>query len=223
MVRGGTGGTSEPGWTLEQAFAQIQQLLGAVNTLQQTISQQEQTIVQLQAQSMVTPPVQGQVARGPKMATPPLYDGSMAQWFMQSGMAQLFCDHIMVYMASPNFHIQYLESMEQDPIELLYQDIYTAFGDPNKQAMAIQEITTIKQGTKSGEEHIQAFKQCYMRSGYGKTAGIHEFKQSLNGPLLDKIMGIPDLSTTLEKWYDIAVRLDRQWRQAVVERKIFAA
>ncbi|PFH44788.1 hypothetical protein AMATHDRAFT_10841 [Amanita thiersii Skay4041] len=71
MVGGGTSGTSDPSWTLEQAFAQIQQLLGTVNNLQQTIVQQEQTITQLQVQSMVTPLVQGQVAHGPKMAMPP--------------------------------------------------------------------------------------------------------------------------------------------------------
>ncbi|PFH45755.1 hypothetical protein AMATHDRAFT_123980, partial [Amanita thiersii Skay4041] len=29
--------------------------------------------------------------------------------------------------------------------------------------------------------------------------------------------------TTLEKWYDLMIRLDRQWRQAVAEKKIFAA
>ncbi|PFH46980.1 hypothetical protein AMATHDRAFT_121514, partial [Amanita thiersii Skay4041] len=91
-----------------------------------------------------------------------------------------------------------------------------------KQATAIQEITTIKQGTKTREEHVQAFKQCYMQSGYGEVAGIHEFKQSLNSPLLNKIMAVPDLLVSLEKWYDLAVRLDRQWRQAVVERKVFA-
>ncbi|PFH45607.1 hypothetical protein AMATHDRAFT_127909, partial [Amanita thiersii Skay4041] len=28
---------------------------------------------------------------------------------------------------------------------------------------------------------------------------------------------------TLDKWYDLVIRLDRQWRQAVAERKIFAA
>ncbi|PFH44840.1 hypothetical protein AMATHDRAFT_165823, partial [Amanita thiersii Skay4041] len=106
--------------------------------------------------------------------------------FMQSGMAQL-----------PEFRTQYLESMEVDPVELLYQDIYKAFGDPNKQATAIQEITTLKQGSKSAEEHVQMFKQSYMQSGYSKTAGIHEFKRSLDTPLLDKLMAIPDLPTTL--------------------------
>ncbi|PFH44876.1 hypothetical protein AMATHDRAFT_10545 [Amanita thiersii Skay4041] len=50
-----TGGMSEPGWTLEQAFAQIQQLLRTVVEMQQIIAQQEQMISQLQAQSMVTP------------------------------------------------------------------------------------------------------------------------------------------------------------------------
>ncbi|PFH44837.1 hypothetical protein AMATHDRAFT_113451, partial [Amanita thiersii Skay4041] len=162
---------------------------------------------------------------------PPLFDGSMAMceafinacqlyilakpheftnlqmkitWvlgFMQSGMAQLFRDQFM-----------YLESAEPDPIELLYTDIYKAFGDPNKQATAIQEIMTIKQGTNTGEEHVQSFKQCYMRSGYRETAGIHKFKRSLNSPLLDKIMAVPELPVTLEKWYDLAVCLDRQWQ-----------
>ncbi|PFH44860.1 hypothetical protein AMATHDRAFT_121173, partial [Amanita thiersii Skay4041] len=178
------------------------------------------------------------------MASPPLYDGSMASceafinacrlyisakphefpsvqikitWvlgFMQSGMAQLFRDHFMVYMNSPDFRTQYLESTEADPVELLYRDIYKAFGDPNKQATAIQEITTIKQGSKSAEEHVQVFKQSFMRSGYGETAGIHEFKRSLNTPLLDKLMAVPNLPTTLEGWYELTIRLDRQWRQA---------
>ncbi|PFH48547.1 hypothetical protein AMATHDRAFT_117025, partial [Amanita thiersii Skay4041] len=186
------------------------------------------------------------------MATPPIYDGSMANcegfinscrlymlakpqefptlrikvtWvlgFMQTGMAQMFCDHFLVYMATPEFQTQYKQSPEPDQIELLYCDIYKAFGDPNKQATAIQEITTIKQGSKSAEEHVQLFKQSYMRSGYGKIAGIHEFKRSLNSPLLDKCMAVLELPTTIEKWYELVIRLDRQWRQAVAERKAFA-
>ncbi|PFH44894.1 hypothetical protein AMATHDRAFT_95596, partial [Amanita thiersii Skay4041] len=92
-----------------------------------------------------------------------------------------------------------------------------------KQATAIQEVTTVKQGLKSAEEHVQVFKQSYMRSGYDKTAGIHEFKRSLNTPLLDKLMAVPNLPTTLKGWYELTIRLDRQWRQAVAERKIFAA
>ncbi|PFH44761.1 hypothetical protein AMATHDRAFT_109147, partial [Amanita thiersii Skay4041] len=92
-----------------------------------------------------------------------------------------------------------------------------------KQATAIQEIMTIKQGNKPGKEHVQLFKQCYMHSGFGETAGIHKFKCLLNSPLLDKLMAVPELPTALEKWYDLTVRLDRQWRQAIAEKKTFTA
>ncbi|PFH45507.1 hypothetical protein AMATHDRAFT_159240, partial [Amanita thiersii Skay4041] len=36
-------------------------------------------------------------------------------------------------------------------------------------------------------------------------------------------MAVPELPVTLEKWYELVIRLDRQWRQAVVEKKVFAA
>ncbi|PFH46057.1 hypothetical protein AMATHDRAFT_8280 [Amanita thiersii Skay4041] len=171
MVGGGTRGTDEPDWTLDHAMAQIQQLVSLINNLQHTIAQQGQTITQLQAQSAVSQPGTGTPFCGPKMATPLIYDGAMA-----TCMAQLFRDHFLVYMASPEFHTQYEESNELDQIKLLYQDIYKAFGDPNKQATAIQEIMTIRQGSRSGEEHVQLFKQSFMRSGYSEIAGIHEFK-----------------------------------------------
>ncbi|PFH44617.1 hypothetical protein AMATHDRAFT_126804, partial [Amanita thiersii Skay4041] len=97
------------------------------------------------------------------------------------------------------------------------------FGDPNKQATAILKLTMMKQGTKAAEEHIQCFKQAYSHSGYQETASIHELKRSLNTPLLNKCMSVPELPTTLEKWYELVIRLDRQWRQAIAERKVFAA
>ncbi|PFH45228.1 hypothetical protein AMATHDRAFT_122503, partial [Amanita thiersii Skay4041] len=230
---------------------QIQQLVNSLAALQNTVHQQNVIIQQLQNQG--TPAATGTAPRGPKMASPPLYDGSMAlceafinachlyisakphefatvqvkiTWvlgFMQSSMAQLFRDHFMVYMNSPEFRTQYLESTEVDSVELLYWDIYKAFGDPNKQVTTIQEITTVKQGSKSAEEHVQVFKQSYMWSGYGETAGIHKFKRSLNTPLLDKLMAVLNLLTTLEGWYELTIRLDHQWRQAVAEQKVFAA
>ncbi|PFH44807.1 hypothetical protein AMATHDRAFT_166420 [Amanita thiersii Skay4041] len=36
-------------------------------------------------------------------------------------------------------------------------------------------------------------------------------------------MLVLELPTTLEKWYKLVIRLDQQWRQAVAERKVFAA
>ncbi|PFH45501.1 hypothetical protein AMATHDRAFT_9115 [Amanita thiersii Skay4041] len=200
MVGGSGGGSEEPDWSLDQAMIQIQQLVNSVAALQNTIQQQNAVIHQLQTQQPAGNT--GGPPRGPKMATPPIYDGSMANCYMQMGMAQMFRDHFLAYMATPEFQTQYEQSTEPDQIELLYRDIYKVFGDPNKQATAIQES--------------------YMRSGYGETAGIHEFKRSLNSPLLDKCMAIPELLVTLEKWYELVIQLDRQWRQAVAERKVFA-
>ncbi|PFH48411.1 hypothetical protein AMATHDRAFT_5847 [Amanita thiersii Skay4041] len=236
MVNGGTSGTNKPDWSLDQALAQIQQLLGTVNTLQHTIVQQGQMIAQLQVQIMAPVPGQVSVSRGPKMATPLIYDGSMAtcKGFINSCWSYMvYADrngptlpgpfpHIL-YMATLEYQAQYEESTEPDQIELLYKDIYKAFGDPNKQATAIQEIMTIRQGSHSGEEHVQLFKQSFMRSGYSKVVGIHKFKWSLNSPLLDKCMAVPELPTTLEKWYELVIQLDQQWRQAQAERKVFAA
>ncbi|PFH46606.1 hypothetical protein AMATHDRAFT_154337 [Amanita thiersii Skay4041] len=35
-------------------------------------------------------------------------------------------------------------------------------------------------------------------------------------------MAVPELPTTLDKWYELVIRLDCQWRQAVAKRKMFA-
>ncbi|PFH45648.1 hypothetical protein AMATHDRAFT_158337 [Amanita thiersii Skay4041] len=240
MVGGAGGSTEEPDWSLDQALAQIQQLMNSLVALQNMVHQQSTIIQQLQNQG--PPAASGSIPRGPKMVTPPIYDGSMATcegfinscrlymstkpqefptlgikitWvlgFMQTGMVQMFRNHFLVYMATPEFQTQYEQSPEPDQIKLF---------DLNKQATAIQEIMTIKQGSKSAEEHVQLFKQSYMRSGYGETAGIHKFKWSLNSPLLDKCMAIPELLVTIEKWYKLVIRLDCQWRQAVAEHKVF--
>ncbi|PFH46917.1 hypothetical protein AMATHDRAFT_112853, partial [Amanita thiersii Skay4041] len=144
--------------------------------------------------------------------------------YMQTGMAQQFRDSFLVYMQSPEYQTEFIQAAAGvDPIEILYQNIYQAFRDPNKQATAILELTTMKQGSKLAEEHVQCFKQACGCSRYQETAGIHKLKQSLNTPLLDKCMSVPELPTTLDKWYELVIQLDRQWRQAVAERKIFAA
>ncbi|PFH45079.1 hypothetical protein AMATHDRAFT_10060 [Amanita thiersii Skay4041] len=155
MVGGGTGGTSEPGWTLEQAFTQIQQLLGIISEMQQIVAQQEQTITQLQAWSMANPPIITSTARGPKMAAPPFYDGSMATYttaklmwilsYMQTGMAQRFRDSFLTYMSSNEYQAKFIQvAPGVDATKILYWNIYQAFGDPNKQATAILELTTCK-------------------------------------------------------------------------------
>ncbi|PFH45200.1 hypothetical protein AMATHDRAFT_162044 [Amanita thiersii Skay4041] len=179
------------------------------------------------------------------MAAPPFYDGSMAtceafinacwiyiaakphefqdvmakiMWilsYMQTSMAQRFRDSFLTYMNSNKY--------QTDKHKLRWLNgLMVSFGNPNKQATAILELTTMKQGTKSAEEHIQLFKQAYSQLGYQETVGIHKLKRSLNTLLLDKCMMVPELPSTLDKWYELVIRLDQQWRQAVAERKTFA-
>ncbi|PFH48895.1 hypothetical protein AMATHDRAFT_148852 [Amanita thiersii Skay4041] len=124
--------------------------------------------------------------------------------YMQTGMAQQFRDAFLVFMNTEEYRTEFLQvAPGTDPTKILYQNIYQAFGDPNKQATAILELTTMKQGTKSTEEHVQCFKQAYSCSGYQQMAGIHKLKRSLNTPLLNKCMSVPELPTTLEKWYEL--------------------
>ncbi|PFH44902.1 hypothetical protein AMATHDRAFT_164934, partial [Amanita thiersii Skay4041] len=124
--------------------------------------------------------------------------------YMQSGMAQQFRDAFLIYMQMAEYQTKFVQAAQgTNAIEFLYQNIYQAFGDPNKQATAILELTTMKQGTKTAEEHIQCFKQAYSHSGYQEMAGIHKLKRSLNTPLLNKCMSVPELPTTLEKWYKL--------------------
>ncbi|PFH45430.1 hypothetical protein AMATHDRAFT_159852, partial [Amanita thiersii Skay4041] len=143
--------------------------------------------------------------------------------YMQTGMAQWFRDSFLTYMNTNEYQTEFIQvAPGVDATEILYWNIYQAFGDLNKQATAILELTTMKQGTKTTEEHVQLFKQAYSQSGYQETTDIHELKRSLNTLLLDKCMMVSELPTTLEKWYELVMRLDRQWRQAVAEKKMFA-
>ncbi|PFH45235.1 hypothetical protein AMATHDRAFT_116818, partial [Amanita thiersii Skay4041] len=231
---------------------QIQQLVNSLASLQNTVQQQNAIIQQLQNQvpagqpgatprgpKMATPPFYDSSMTTCEafinacrifIAAKPREFGDITakvMWilsYMQTGMAQQFRDAFLVYMQSEEYRTEFVQAAHgTDPIEILYCNIYQAFGDPNKQVTAILELTTMKQGTKSAEEHVQCFKQAYSRSGYQETAGIHELKRSLNTPLLDKCMLVPELPMTLEKWYELVIRLDRQWRQAVAEQKVFAA
>ncbi|PFH44979.1 hypothetical protein AMATHDRAFT_10297 [Amanita thiersii Skay4041] len=125
MVGSSGGGTKEPDWSIEQALAQIQQLMNSVATLQNTIQQQNVVIQQLQNQAPA-----GQTASSPptlKMATPPPYNGSMAtlkpwefpdilakvMWvlsYMQSGMAQQFRDAFLTYMQLNEYQTEFVQA-----------------------------------------------------------------------------------------------------------------
>ena len=104
----------------------------------------------------------------------------------------------------------------------LIKDIEQTFGDPNEQDTKVFAITTITQGDKTADEHVQEFKLAEHNSGYTGTALIYEFKRSLNKGLREKLNNLERRPVTIKDWYDEAMRLDHQWRQAKAEEKIFS-
>ena len=104
----------------------------------------------------------------------------------------------------------------------LMKDIEQTFGDPNEQDTKVFAITTITQGDRTADEHVQEFKIAEHNSGYTGTALIYEFKRSLNKGLREKLNNLERRPVTIKDWYEEAMRLDRQWRQAKAEEKIFS-
>ncbi|PFH44648.1 hypothetical protein AMATHDRAFT_11266 [Amanita thiersii Skay4041] len=159
MVGSTSGGTDEPNWSLDQALAQIQQLMNSLAALQNMVHQQNAVIQQLQNQG--PPPATTSTPQGPKMALPPLHDRSMASCEAFINACCLYISTKPHEFTTTQVKITWVLGFMQLGMAQLFRD-HRAFRDPNKQATAIQEITTLKQGSRSAEEHVQVFKQSYM-------------------------------------------------------------
>jgi hypothetical protein len=61
----------------------------------------------------------------------------------------------------------------------LMEAIVKTFGDPNEEDTSVFEITTINQGEKTADEHMQDFKITAYSARYPGIVLIHEFKCSL--------------------------------------------
>ena len=79
----------------------------------------------------------------------------------------------------------------------------------------------MKQGSTSADEHIQTFRKYAFGSGYEGHALIEEFNRSLNQPLREKLMMVYMPPTTIEQWYEQAIRYDRNYRNMLVEQKLY--
>ena len=80
---------------------------------------------------------------------------------------------------------------------------------------ALDEIIRLWQGTNSIEDHVSQFKVLLKDSGVEVTspAALDYFQRSIQVPLLRKIMDLADLPTTLNKWYDWALKFDANYHQ----------
>jgi hypothetical protein len=112
----------------------------------------------------------------------------------------------------------------QTPFEMadeLLDVIEEAFGDPNHEDSQVFEITTMVQGTKTADKHVQAFRIAAHNSGYIGKPLIYEFKRSLNEALRDRLNNLERRPVSIEGWYNEAMRLDRQYQQAKAEKEMF--
>ena len=86
---------------------------------------------------------------------------------------------------------------------------YDAKGD------ALDEIICLRQGTNLIEDHVSQFKVLLKDSGVEETspAALDYFQRSIRVPLLGKIMDLADPPTTLDKWYDWALKFDANYHR----------
>ena len=86
---------------------------------------------------------------------------------------------------------------------------YDAKGD------ALDEIIRLQQGTNLIEDHVSRFKVLLKDSGVEETspAALYYFQRSIRVPLLRKIMDLADPPTTLDKWYDWALKFDANYHR----------
>lgn len=77
---------------------------------------------------------------------------------------------------------------------------------------AIYEMKEMKLGNTSIEEHVSKFKMLVTKSRLEKNDAVAEyFRETLPIPLQKNIMSLPEPPTTLDKWYEWAVKLQNNF------------
>ena len=77
---------------------------------------------------------------------------------------------------------------------------------------AIYEMKEMKMGNSSIEEHVARFKMLVIKSKLAKNEAVIEyFQENLPIPLQKNILTLQDPPTTLDKWYEWAIRLQNNF------------
>ena len=105
-------------------------------------------------------------------------------------------------------------------MEKLFTKIRNDFGETSEEERKIEQLRTIEQGGRTCDEYIQEFKKVTRGSGYEGRPLIKEFKRGLNGPIRRKLAEAEEPPSTIGKWQERAVRLDRNQRQSRAKERI---
>lgn len=91
-----------------------------------------------------------------------------------------------------------------------------AFNEADSVNEALREIRELRQGTKIAEDHNTAFKLLVGKAGVrnaGDIVLIDYYRNTLNPRLLQKILSMEVVPTTIQNWYDRAVVFDNNHRR----------
>ena len=132
---------------------------------------------------------------------------------MQSGTAHTWRDYVVSRMLRHDWMFRTGDA--------LLREVQVKFGDMDKQMTMFLKIRTMMQGDKPVDEHVQEFEKAAMEAEYEEKPLIAEFKQSLNVGLRRRLMELDPLPQTINKWYEVAIKFDCQWRVAKAEEAFY--
>jgi len=132
--------------------------------------------------------------------------------YVQGGVAEAWKDNLLDELAKGESEV---ESAEQ-----LFTKIRDDFGETSEEERKIEQLRTIEQGGRTYNEYVQEFKKVARGSGYEGRPLIKEFKRGLNRSIRRKLVEVEEPPTTIGKWQERAVRLDRNQRQSRMEERV---
>ena len=95
------------------------------------------------------------------------------------------------------------------------KELTNAFQPYDAPGDALENITNMKMGNNTIEDHTAQFQTLLEKSGVskGSPSAIDYYRKTLNVPLQKKILELPVTPKTLDEWYEWAARLDNNYRK----------
>jgi len=124
--------------------------------------------------------------------------------YVQGGIAEAWKNNLLDELAKGESEVELVEQ--------LFAKIRNDFGKTLEEERKIEQLRTIKQEGRTCDKYVQEFKKITRRSGYEERPLIEEFKRRLNKAIRRKLAKAEEPPTTIGKWQERVVRLDRNQR-----------
>jgi len=124
--------------------------------------------------------------------------------YVQGGIAEAWKNNLLDELAKGESEVELAEQ--------LFAKIRNDFGKTLEEERKIEQLRTIKQEGRTCDKYVQEFKKITRRSGYEGRPLIEEFKRRLNKAIRRKLAKAEEPPTTIGKWQERVVRLDRNQR-----------